>query len=66
MIIYIGIMFGYIGSLIGYIIGLKIWDYYYEKIIVPKEEKLERQRRMEVFEICKVIGNPNIVKIPVI
>lgn len=54
----INMIMTYLVMAIGYIIGLKIWDFYYEKVIVPKIEKRERQRRLEFIEACKTIGNP--------
>jgi len=48
----------YIGILLGYIAGLKIWDFYYEKIILPKIEKYEKQKTLDSHKIARIIGNP--------
>ena len=45
----------YIGILLGYIAGLKIWDFYYEKIILPK---IEKQKTLDSHKIARIIGNP--------
>ena len=50
----------YIGILLGYIIGLKIWDFYFEKIILPKIKKQRRIDLLNLLKCCKIIGNPKI------
>lgn len=47
-----------IGSVIGYILGLKIWDLYYNKIILPKIIKEEKEMLTLFHNISKLIGNP--------
>ena len=47
-----------LGCLIGCFIGNKIWDIYFENIILPKIRKEEYIKRLKFLEICKIIGNP--------
>lgn len=44
-----------------YLIGLKIWDFYYDKIIIPKKKEIKRQRMLKFLEVCDIIGNPKII-----
>lgn len=47
-----------IGGLLGYVVGITIWD----KIILPvleeRRRNKERKRQLEYIEFCKIIGNP--------
>ena len=53
----------YIGSVIGYIIGLKIWDLYYDKFILPEIEQQDKLKFESRLKMANIIGNPKNVKI---
>lgn len=52
----------YSGIALGYIIGCKIYDFYYTRVILPKIRKQIHKEMLASMEIACIIGHPNNIK----
>lgn len=56
--IIIGQIFGMVGCIIGYMIGLKIWDKFILPVLEERKNLKQRKIFLKYIELCKIIGNP--------